>query len=72
MNNKWESLLSSKQLSRLAKSYTELHKHRIELLEKHIEDTLGRLEGASSMELELEALLEALLSIIKKRNPGVT
>ncbi len=68
MTDKWQSVLSSEQRSRLVKYFTELWSRRTVLLEKHIVDTLDRLESESSMEQELVALREALLSIIKKKN----
>ncbi len=68
MTDKWQSVLSSEQRSRLVKYFTELRSRRTVLLEKHIVDTLDRLESESSMEQELVALREALLSIIKKKN----
>ncbi len=64
----WPLSLSSKQQSELAKFSTALHINRIKLLEKHIVDTLDRLELASNTEQDLEAFLEALLSIIEKKN----
>ncbi len=72
MKAKWSSELSSQQLSELEVLYTELHKRRTALLEKHIVDFLDRLEPESSMERELVQLRDLLSSIIKKKNQEVT
>ncbi len=52
--------------------YTEFIVSKTELLEKHIEALVLRLEEASSMEQDLVQLLEALSNIIKKKNQEVT
>ncbi len=68
MTRKWLLALESRQQSKLDKYFIELQSRRIALSEKHIVDTLDRLEPEYSTVQDLVALREALLSILEKKN----
>ncbi len=67
MTGKWFSEQSVPP-SELDKSFTEFTDFKIAPLVKRIEDFLDKLEQVSSLEQDLGSSLEALLSIINKKN----
>ncbi len=68
----WSLDKQSRLQSRSQGSSTEYISNRIELLDKHIEATLTKLEQAYSMVLDLEVLLVPLSSFInKKKTEGI-